>query len=365
MKTIPLLLCFMLFVPNLWAQDMPLNIEISKPLFQTVSEIASVYWTPDSEGLMFRENSIFPDEYDARWYFASATAIGEWAVRVTTADDVQAQMLVLALSGTSQRYIFEFKRGHAYNGEGIVAASPNPNYFVYVGESQVMREGLGEGNGPVTGYPLVLVDVSQNRSIIVPEVIISDLRNANETYQIDWSSDGTALTVYTQSNFAAENIYYVSSYSQDLTAIETQQLEILEIGEILHGISPRFGSLSKDGKRVLLSVVTLTPDGSRRSGLFMWDVENLNASQVLVQDMPVVAAAFDAHEENILFVTREGLLHTVNLQTHIITPISLSLDAITIGSAWFSPDRQRIAVIGYKDNEANLFIVTLPEHEGR
>jgi hypothetical protein len=351
-------LCLMLFGSLVWAQDDPPPVAISAPLMDTSSEIASVYWTPDSQSLIFEEKLILPDEQNNQWYFASVTARGTWTVTKTTAACAQSLMLTDAMSETSQRSIFEFTRGIAYNGEGVVVASPNPNYFVYVGKFQQMGEGLSEGNGPFYAYPLILADISQARSIVVPDVFISDLRNANVTYQINWSFDGTALTVATQSNFGAENLYYVSSYAADLTDIQTTRIRSIEVDDIIRGVSYPFAGLSNDGKAVFLQGITQTSNDLRLD-LLMWNVEDPEKSQVLIEDESIVTAAFSPNEESVVFIGRDGL-QLANVETGKITLIDATLNRKTVARAWFSPDRQRLALITYEGYDVKLLVVDLP-----
>ncbi len=347
--------CLIVYVfGGILSQSQAQTVEISAPLIETAGEITNVYWTPDSQHVLLWESLVISDRDESAWYNVSLNQNQTWRLTEVSVDQAQSAMLSETLEQASQAIRPDVETGNADNGEGLVIASPNPNYFVYVGEWQKMGEGTFEGGEAFYAYPLILVDVGRNQSIVVPNVYIWSVQNANRDYQINWSADGTAFTVSTVSNFAAENIHYVTGYAKALDDISTVKLTDV----IPYGITYNLASLSTDGSQVILEGIVYTPE-SVSSNLLIWNADHPETIHILTEGDWIKGLSFDQNETHILFIGKKGL-QKINIQTREIILLDATLNSNTVSRAWFSPDREHIAMIRNEGDVAKLFITDIP-----
>jgi len=347
-----LLLLFCLFI-NIQAQ----TSDSFEPLIETTDNVANVYWSSDSKSLVFSTQPIIGDTKE-QWYSTDFKSDGASpSLQKITSD----QALVALFGETSMidtEGLRNLKRGTDGNGaESLIIPSPNNLYYVYVGEMQEMRY---EGQTPFYAYPLILVDVLRNQSLVVPELPIFDLDDSNIFYHINWSQDSTAFTVSTRSDFAAENLYYVSAYSPELSSVTVERVRSVSVEDQIVGVEPEFSSLSVDGKQVLLRVIVYTSEDIE-SNLLLWNVENPNMNQILI-DEAFSGASFSADGKSIIFIGHAGL-QKINLMTKEVALLDASIHSKWAYRAWFSPDRRWMAFAALGDSApaAQLYVIPVPD----
>lgn len=246
----------------------------------------------------------------------------------------------------------QLKLASNFAGTSQVIPSPNGRYLAYV-----TYRAYDTVTPETFGNFIELADTLTQKMVIVPDVYIDRLE-IESGYRIRWSSDGSAFTIRRHSDFGSDEIYYVSGYSDDLSAIKTTHLELFEAEGRIVGIRTDFSGLSNDGRSLILSGRTALNEVN----LFLWQVDNPLQNRILLSSSHTfMTADFSPDERSVIFINQDGL-QRIDVETGEITMIDASINSTWIFQAFFSPDKTKIALIERLDGiaENRIYVVDIP-----
>jgi hypothetical protein len=205
--------------------------------------------------------------------------------------------------------------------------------------------------------PFGLANLETYSGIYVENIRLCAGGNFNINYEVVWSDDGTAFTVFT--TYPETAIYYATNYEEDIKdviAINLSELTDENSGESLY-VGYIF-DLSPDGSQVLAEQPADDPR------LVVWDANNQNQIRTLAQNETHFAgAAFSPDGRNVRYVAEQGLTEydLASGETRVLDP---NVNTTWANKGWFSPDSRHIALLAYderRNNDFALYVVEVPE----
>ena len=231
-----LVIALLLTSISILAQDNPDEVPF-EPLFVADNNINNLQWSTDGDILLFEEDvpSLEQEQVSSGlWYRVETTPLGRDIIQIAETQAIQLQNeetpseLITGIPSITN------DRGNV----GLVFPSPDGRYQAYPVPHP-------EFSGRST---LALVDVNTGESNLLVDIQISILRTP-EGYSINWGNNSTAFTVRRVSTFAADDLYYVSSFHESISDVTITRIESFDVDGQKISVSSQSTDLSSNGQR--------------------------------------------------------------------------------------------------------------------
>ena len=345
-----LVIALLLTSISILAQDNPGEVPF-EPLFVADNNINNLQWSTDGDILLFEEDvpSLEQEQVSSGlWYRVETTPLGRDIIQIAETQAIRLQNeetpseLITGIPSITN------DRGNV----GLVFPSPDGQYQAYPTPHP-------EFSGRST---VALVNVNTGESNLLVDIQVSILQTPRG-YSIDWSNDSSAFTIRRVSTFAADDLYYVSNFSGNMTDTTVELLELFEIDGEGVGFSKSLTDLSSDGDTLIfhgfnenrstgwIALANLTRDNSA-------DNRWLHETTGFVRGI-----TFDIDSNLALFIDGTGL-HQIDLETGEAVTLDERINSTWISRAYFSPDGSQIAILGEiskSTGDQALYVIDVPQ----
>ncbi|MBC7871358.1 MAG: hypothetical protein H7Y09_11015 [Chitinophagaceae bacterium] len=228
--------------------------------------------------------------------------------------------------------------------------SPNQQYVVYAAQRPE--------NWGLSGWPLAITNLQTGPTVFATTTSVHNLAHFDSSYRVNWSANSSAFTVKTTSPYAADYVYYVTGFAENMQEASFTRLQELSVADHTLFVSDTFASLSSNGRRIVLTG-NLGGDVQPRKWLFIWDADNSIQGQLIevADQYDFIAAAFTSDSSSILYIGENGLIK-YELETGKSTILNSEINSTWAERVWFSPDMRYVALL--VESRGEMYIAEVP-----
>ncbi|MGB1289102.1 MAG: hypothetical protein ACPG7F_21390, partial [Aggregatilineales bacterium] len=281
-----------------------------------------------------------------RWYQID---VSQPELQISTVSEVQFFQQQLDLTGAEIRLsdgvtqippLLDVRPGSAV---ALAYVSPNGRYRAYPAEGV-------DGRGAVA-----LLDIQENDFILLTEILIASL-SSPDAFRVDWSADSSAFTVRRVSDFAADDLFYISNFSKNVRAATVEQVMEFNVDGQNIGVAASRTALSSNGNVLLfvggfqypLSITIADLTGkNERINLVLYKTDTI-----------VKGITFSEDNQRAFFIDGTGL-QQIDLESGEVTVLDARINTEWVSRAYFSPNGRHVAILGGMNVDGGQWVYVL------